>query len=442
MKEMSEEKRVAVLTALADLPRSYGLVPVILNQLEQLVDNGWKVDLYTQSVFTEKHPDAKLLPRGVTMCPNVPFVHLYDYQDGSVVQSHNVDGVGKHNVTNFYKQIKYLEEGMEPFIKDYKHIITHDLVFQSWFVPHNQAIRNIAERHPDIKWIHWLHSGPSARPSSITYPSTLRYTPFPNSVFVSPNETMATKFAVMYDVSKKDVKTVYHTFDPVEFFGMHPWSSEMIKKYNLIDCDALAVWATRIDHLGGKGMHHAMHLLGKLNQLGNVKMLFLNSWSNSQGAKDNIRTLKAEATNWGVPKENLCFSSEMGSEYELGVPKQVVRDMLMIGDMFIFPSQSETFSFSMIEAAATKCMLILNEDLKVMTELCGDRAEYFKAGANWGGEQITTTYDAGDSAYWLGKAKEYWETFQKNKTLQQHRHVLKVYNKDWVYKNQLEPLLR
>jgi len=439
---MTEEKRVAVFTALADLPRSYGLVPVILNQLEQLVKNGWKVDLFTQSVFTDKHPDAKLIPKGVTVRPDIPFVHLYDYQDGSTVQSNDVDGVGRHEVTNFRKQVELLENALDAKLAEYKIIITHDIVFQSWFVTHNQAIRNIAERHPDIKWIHWLHSGPSARPSNLTYPSTLRYSPFPNSVFVSPNETMTTKFATMYDVPKRDVKVVYHTFDPVEFFGMHEWSGEMIKRYDLINCDALAVWATRIDHLPSKGMFYAMHLLGKLNKLGNVKMLFLNSWSNHQGARDNIRSLREEATKWGVPRENLCFSSEMGSEYELGVPKQVVRDMLMIGDMFIFPSQTETFSFSMIEAAATKCMLILNEDLKVMTELCGDRVDYFQSGANWGGEMITTTYNHGEDIYWAGKATEFWKAFQEYKPLQQHRHVLKIYNKDWVYKNQLEPLLR
>jgi len=439
---MSEEKKIAVFTVLADLPRSYGLVPVILNQLDQLVKQGWKVDLFTQSSFGLKHPDAKLIPKGVTHRPEVPFVHLYDYQLGTVVQVHPVDGVGQHNVTNFEKQVKYLEEGLESKLAEYKIIITHDIVFQSWFITHNQAIRNIAERHPEIKWIHWLHSGPSARPTNLTYPSTLRFEPFPNSVFVSPNESMTAKFAEMYNTPKSNIKVVYHTFDPIKFWDMHPWSIELIKKHDLFNCDVLAVWATRIDHPDGKGMSHAMHLLGQLNKLANVKMLFLNSWSNHQGAKDTIKSLRVEAKKWGTPDKNLIFSSEMGTEYELGVPKQVVRDMGCIGDMFIFPSQSETFSLSMVEMAAMKNMLILNEDLQVMPELCGDRADYFKAGAEWGGIKWTTKYDHGEETYWMGKAQEFWKLFQSYKPLQQHRHVLRKFSEENVYKLQLLPLLR
>jgi hypothetical protein len=442
---MSEEKKVAVFTALADLPRSYGLVPVILNQLDQLVQGGWKVDLYTQAPFNKNHPDAKLIPMSVNLCPDVPFVHIYDYTPGTPAQTFPVDGVGENgepNKTNYVKQVKLLEDALEPKLSKYGVIITHDIIFQGWFVTHNQAIRNIAANNPDIKWIHWVHSGPSARPSSLDFPSSLRFTPFPNSVIVCPNKTMGPKFAEMYNMPINSIKTVYHTFDPIKFWDMHPWSVSMIKRYKLLDCDALAVWATRIDHLEGKGMFHGIHLLGQLNKLGNVKMLFLNSWSNHEGAKHNIRRLREEAEKWSVPKGNLLFSSEMGTEYELGVPKQVVRDLGMIGDMFIFPSQSETFSLSMVEMAAMKNMLMLNEDLKVLPELCGDRADYFKASSEWGGMRDTTDYKPSAEQYWMDKAHEFWKTFNEYKPLQQHRHVLKYYNNEWVFKNQLEPLLK
>jgi hypothetical protein len=216
----------------------------------------------------------------------------------------------------------------------------------------------------------------------------------------------------------------------------------LIDKHDLLNCDALVVWATRIDHPEGKGIYHAMHLLGQLNKLANVKMLFLNSWSNHDGARSTIKSLRDEARKWGVPDKNLSFSSEMGTEWELGVPKKVVIDMLDIGDMFIFPTQSETFSLSLLEAAACKNMLMLNEDLQVLTELCGSRAEYFKAGAEWGGTRWNTAYDAGEDRYWMGKAEEFWKAFKSYKPLRQHRYVLKTFSEDNVYKTQLEPLLK
>jgi hypothetical protein len=441
--DMVGNKSVAVLTQLADLPRSYGVVPVVLNQLDMLVKYGWNVDFHTVKGF-KNHPDAKLIPAKVNIMDDVPFCHIFDYANGVPAQENDVDGVGKHgdpNITNFNRQVKLIEDSLEPVLKNNETIITHDAIFQGWYATHNQAYRNIATKNPKIRWIHWLHSGPSSRPTSINYPTSLRFSAFPNSVLVSPNETMTSKFAEMYNMPKKLVKVVYHTFDPVKFFDMHQWSKNMIEKYDLINCDALAVWATRIDHLEGKGMFYAMRLLGQLNKLANVKMLFLNSWSNHEGARINMRILKEEAAKWGTPEGNLVFSSEMGQEYELGVPKQVVRDMLMIGDMFIFPSQSETFSLSMIEASACKNMMILNEDLEVLKELNGPRADYFKSNAEWGGIRYNTAYDAGEDAYWMGKAQEFWKAYQSYKPLQQHRHVLKYYNNDWVMQNQLEPIL-
>jgi len=159
-----------------------------------------------------------------------------------------------------------------------------------------------------------------------------------------------------------------------------------------------------------------------------------------------------------VPRENIVFSSEMGPKWEIGVPWKVVRDMLWIANMFIFPSQTETFSFAMLEAAVTKNVLVLNEDLGVMTELAEDRAEYIKAGAEWGGTKWTTEYHPDEETYWKEKAEKLVARlgligytcehcgkdlgkFGAVKPLMQSRHVLRTYNMDWIFKNQLEPLI-
>jgi len=57
------EKAVAILTTFQDLPRSYGLVPVVLNQVKQLVNQGWEVGLYVQQGF-DTHIDAGDVPEG------------------------------------------------------------------------------------------------------------------------------------------------------------------------------------------------------------------------------------------------------------------------------------------------------------------------------------------------------------------------------------------
>src|SRR4030042_5003824 len=133
--DMVENKRVAVLTQLADLPRSYGVVPVVLNQLDMLIKYGWEVDFYAIKGF-KSHPDAKLIPQKVNIMDDVPFCHLFDYADGVPAQENDIDGVGKHgnpNITNFNRQVKLLEDTLEPILKDYETIITHDVIFQGWY---------------------------------------------------------------------------------------------------------------------------------------------------------------------------------------------------------------------------------------------------------------------------------------------------------------------
>lgn len=492
---MDEVKAVAVLTTFQDLPRSYGLVPVVLNQLKQLVKYGYEVGFYTQD-WLKDHIDAGDIPEGVEFIPRVPMCHLFDYQEGTKEQDYPVDGEGEHgiphNITNFKKQVERIEEALEPWLMEYPTVITHDILLQTSFVPHNQAIRNIAKKHPKIRWIHWLHSGPSVRPTELEYPHTLRFTGMPNSIFVSPNESMREGFAAMYDIPLKMVKTVYHTLNTPEWFEMHPLSVDMIKKYRLYDCDGLVVWPTRIDHLVGKGMYIAIRLVAQMNRFADIKFLFLNSWCNTPEAKKKKEALKDEATKWGLPRENLMFSSEMGPKWEQGVPHQVVRDMLNIGEIYINTSQSETFSLSMLEAAAHKNMIILNEDLDVFRELGEDRVDYVPTGSEWGGTKVTRHYWENkncpecDTLYEVNSdkkiyvcsqcgntepAKENPRVFWREKAhnllarlglvgyhcehcggdlgnigayrpLMQHRHALRVFNDDWVFANQLEPLLK
>ena len=471
---MSEKKKVAVLTTFRTLPSGYGLVPVVLSQLKMLVKHGYTPGFFVTPTFS-RHPDRKKVPNGVDLKPFVPDLHLYHYFEGAEKQTYDVDAEGEYveghpftPKTNFDKQVAAIEEMLEPELIKYDVVIEHDLLFQIGFVVHNQAIRNISQRNPHIRWLHWLHSGPSPRLKNLKYPHTLRHSGMLNSYFISPNETMRQKFAEMYNIPIKYVRVVNHVFDPVAFFDMDKKSEKLIEKYNLFSGDVLAVWATRLDSVGAKGIKKAIRLLGAMNKICDARLLFLNSSSNSEAIRATINNLKQESVKWGVPKENLMFSSEMGKKWEVGVPWKVVRDMKLIANMFISPTRTETCGLTMLEAAVCKNILVLNEDLKVMTEFCGDRAEYINNGYEWGGESNsidhyyvnlpdgTTVED--EDLYWQDRAMKILmrlglitltcEYCGKDlgligayKPLMQSRYILKNFTEKTVWSNQLRPLI-
>jgi len=420
-------KNIAVLTTFMDFPSSYGLVPVVINQLRMLVKHKYNPTFICQNHFNMK--DRNKVPEGAKFENIIPFYHLFDYQPGTK----------KH--PDFDKQVKSIEEALESMLTKFDVVITHDILFQTWFLVHNKAIRNIAKKHPNIRWLHWLHSGPAPRPDNIPYPHTLRFTGMNNSLFISPNNSMKPGFAYMYNVPIQQIRTVYHVFDVTKFFDMHPLSQHLIKKYKLLDSEILCTWATRIDHPQAKGLHKAIQLIAQMNKIKPAKMLFLNSWSDSPRAKATIANMRKTAEQWSLPQENLIFSSEEDVQWEKGVPQKVVRDMLLIANIFILPSQSETFSVSMVEAAACKNLCILNEDLNVLKEIGGNDAVYSGWGSEHSGTKIERHYKPNEHAFFMDEAKRLIEELKKNKVLTYQRKILRITNPDWVWKNQLEPLI-
>lgn len=180
-------KKVAVLTDFTYLPQQYGLVPAVLSQLRMMLKNGLKPDLIVMEGF-ENHEDVKKVPDGVEVKSLIPFMHLFDYQFGTVEQKHPVGPIGEKPedrpaITNFKKQVELIVTYLEPELPKYDVIITHDIMFQTWKLIHNQAVREIAKRHPDLKWLHWCHSGPQPRPDRLTFPHTLRFTGMNNALW-------------------------------------------------------------------------------------------------------------------------------------------------------------------------------------------------------------------------------------------------------------------
>ena len=433
-------KKIAILTDFLDLDMQYGLVPAVLNQLITLKGKGYDPHLFVVEGTENEEiaPSIKLLPEGITVKPLVPFMHLYDYQLGKKEQTHKVSPIGEHGTpskTNLKKQIALAEELLEPELKEYDIVIEHDMLYQTWKIPYNQAIRNIGKKHPAIKWIHWCHSAPSARPHSLSYPHDLRFLPMPNSVWVTMNESMRQGFALQYDTSMENVKSIYHTIDYPTYRGFHPLSVEIWNKHQLWKPEIIVVAVSRFDHARAKGMYDVAELVRELKKLINVKLIYVNSWSSNEQAKKEIQNLKKM-----VP--DAIFTSEFGKQYENGVPHEVVRDMYDLSNVHIMASQSETFSFTMVEAALGKNLLLINEDLKPLTEIMPpESAMRAVFGSDWGGSKVSRDYQPNKQVYMYDRAKEIYQAYMENKALRAHRYAIQTYSPEAVWESQYKELI-
>ena len=422
-------KKIAVLTDFLDFPMQYGVVPAVLNQLRVLKRLGYDPHLLVVE-GTNNEPSMSLVPEGITVKPVVPFIHLYDYQLGTQVQEHNVTPIGEHheprNKTHLKKQIKYCEEMLEPILKEYDIVIEHDILFQTWKIPYNHAIRNIAERTPQIQWIHWCHSAPSIPPDEIKYPHTLRFTPMPNSIWVTMNEAQRAGFARQYQVPISQVKAVPHPIDIPKHYRFHELSKRMWDEYELWRDELIVVCVTRFDHAKQKGAYKVAEFVSELRKFASTRLIYVNSWSNTKGAEHHIKQLRNI-----IP--DAIFTSEQGKEYQNGVPHEVVVDMLHISNIHIMASSAETYSFTLMEAALGKNLIAMNGLLKSITYLMPDScAMYVPWYVDCGGEKITPEYNPSEQRFMYDRAKELYEEYIRNKALKAHRHVIRNYSSEAV----------
>ena len=121
--------------------------------------------------------------------------------------------------------------------------------------------------------------------------------------------------------------------------------------------------------------------------------------------------------------------------YELGVPHEVVRDLFLLSNLFIFPTLSENCPLILLEAAFAKCLLVLNDDFPPLKDFFGENALYFK----FSSILTKTTYN-NEEQYFSDVAKIIIGELNKNKPLNAFNVLKQKFNFDYIFKSKLEPL--
>ena len=112
-------------------------------QLLALLEGGYQPILFVHDNF---NADDKI-PKGVEIRKVIPRFTLVDYSSNQPVDK------------GFKDQVKKVKEALEEHLKDIDVVLTHDWIFQGWFLPYNVGMRE-AQPNLKCKWFHWIHSAP------------------------------------------------------------------------------------------------------------------------------------------------------------------------------------------------------------------------------------------------------------------------------------------
>jgi len=414
--------RIAILTPLDKWDNSYSLCSVIQSQLVALVKNDYAPALYTCTNFK----DDEKVPEGVEIRKDIPVFLYKDYSDHQ-----EVDEICHQNAEKVY-------EALRESLKDIDVVFEHDLLLQGWFLPHAMAIHRIA-RETSIKWFHWIHSVPSPKPADIKYPHNLRYELPPNSKLVYLNNHDILKAAEVYGLFPKDVRIVHNALDPRLFWPLHPLVKSVIEKYDLLSADFIQVYPLSTPRaMGNKQFGVVLEVMGQLKKMGkSIRIVVPNAHANNNREKEEIAEIFSYASKQGINASELIFTSlEDPPTYELGIPREAVSDFFRLSNLFIFPTTSENCSLILLEAMLSGCLLVLNDSVPSLREFGQENALYFKFGS-----QVENVEWDDRQTFMRDVAKIIISEFSVNKSLKVASKIKREFNYDYLFRNQIEPLL-
>lgn len=448
----TKKPKVAILTSLIDYSPAYSLVGIILDQCLALKRAGYDYDLLCLKAFKRKGEDPFMGPEvaerlGISVRYILPQTRLHDYKPNEAAKDPHKEKSGAV-VLGFEQQVGvhlngdkekgwvgYLE-ALEP----YDVIIDHDLMFLSWHLPQNKALRACIDRWPEKNWLHWVHSGPSVPPPDLCYPSTLRFSAAPHSTYVYLNNRQANDYALMINAPRKVVRTVYNPKDVRDVWGFDDLTGELIDRYDLMDHQILQVYPFSTPRWRDKGVRQLLKVFANWKkQKVKAKLVLVNAHCNSPQDQKDVDAIEAYAQVCGLElDEDVVMTSRFADErgnkaLRYTVPFRTVRELVMVSNLFMFPSVSECCSLIQAEASMAGKFMILNRDFPPMLEFCTDNVLHY---------EFTKNDPDANPVYYECVAREVWANLQQESSIiNRTRAITQTYNRDWIFRNQLEPLL-
>ncbi len=245
------------------------------------------------------------------------------------------------------------------------------------------------------------------------------------------------RLAEMYNGVIDDVRVVHNPLDPRSFYKFHPLTHKLIDKYRLLEADVIDVYPVSSTRFDGKQVSKVIQILAQIKKQGkSVRFVCPNAHANAEREKKAIEGLIHYGIEKGLTREEMIFTSlEEPPTYELGVPHEVVRDLFLLSNLFIFPTLSENCPLILLEAALSKCLLVLNDDFPPLKDFFGEHALYFK----FSSLTYKTEYE-NEERYFSDVAKIIIGELNKNRPLNAFTKLKQKFNYDTIFKQQLEPL--
>lgn len=421
-------RRTGVLTDFYAVDSAYSLTGVASCQIKMLLRAG-----YDPLVLVDEHFKEDGAP--------YPWDSVRLFKLPSIPRSNQVE-----LLEGWQDHLAKMTDAMREGLKDTEVVFTHDLIYQPAQITYNLAARKItAERENSLFWAHLVHSATSPALLNTTNEYLqITKTKFPQSVVVFPNEYSRPRVAQNFGYAESEVRFAPHAIDYCEHFGFHPMSRKIVEEFKMLDADVIMCYPVRLDR--GKQVEWNLLIASAIKHLGHSVRVIIAAFHSTGGDKVTYRKWLIDyAHKLGLSDQEFLFTCDFDESLKVSCPHEMIRDFMILSNVFILPSRSETFSLIALEAGLSGNLMMFNFDFSPL-RFWGDENIWAKFSSNIDcmtglNGDTNVEYHPSKEAYARDLALKILSGLQQNVGLRMKTKLRKKYNLDRVFRDFWEPII-
>lgn len=335
-------KRVVILTTLSNFNPSYSVAQCVLDQARAIgmQNPEWLVQVWVMQTANEAGWED--MPANVELKKVIPSVAWKeDVEDDNIVKHL------KDSVTRELMQLGNAE------------VITHDIMFISWYLNFAKAIHQIGAM-AGFRWWHVCHSLPGGNGG----PEWRTTVPPGKHTIVTVAEGYEEKFSAYYHGAQ--VIQVSNIRDPRTWGTMTPRLRRLVSALRLWEKDIVQIYPVCTTRMEAKGVHKIMRAFSILQESRKVMLLVCNP----NAKPEIINAFRKRADSLGLKQDAFAFTSEVIPEAaNTGLTADEVKALMYgYGNLFLFPTVSEADSLMLAEAQLTRQYIITNANVPTIAD--------------------------------------------------------------------------
>jgi len=360
--------KIAILSNFKEFNPGYSLSGIVSDQCRMLKSHGHEVDCFVAATFKDNSPR----PEEVKLRKVVPHPALTDYRQ-------------KDRITEKHLElVKEVKDMLLAHIPEYDFVITHDWIFTGWNMPYALGIQEACKtlRKSKVRWAHWIHSVPTAMQD---WWSIRDYGPGHKIIY--PNKMDRTMVAENFRGRPEDVRVIPHIKDLRSFWEFDPETCRFIDDHpGLMNADVVQVYPASTDRLEAKQLKYVLLMTAAIKRSGfSVFLCIANQHYRGKEPEATVdQYIKVGRRNGLEYGKEFVFSAQWDRDkYGLGLPRRILREIMLCQNLFIFPTREESYGLVAPEVAlsAGGCLIVFNKSLAMMMEVSGMTGIYADFGS-------------------------------------------------------------